>query len=477
MSPRVVRFLTGSAQEMGETVRYYFALGAVAGLALVLPELGNVFFFSLLGIPLALLYWSAPALFCVWTLSYLAYRVFQHFDVLRLAKPDSALLALAVTVALLAAPPAVHNWLLASQIHHLEAEDINALTRPLPTDAIAIRAIRSETGKHATNCEETCQHLLLSGSAERVLMAEDTTFAIASPERQEASVFTLEEMPECPEIDPDLRANKLYLQYDGIEYGKGPGSRQDIRFGQLNGTCLVERKAMLSEADMVISHGSVRASAEWMEDKHVEPYRLTVHVRARDGDGFRMLYQGSNTSYRKLGPLYLPAGFEDVSGDRSYSLWRKDMQSASAARRGEVIDWPRALTDLLGFDLRLQVTDRHARAAAVLDRVEAADRPPTDPEWVFLRGYFEAYQFKQEAEVFRLSRRILQNDAFPLLPDLDRTARWYVRQGTPAEIVALRGALVSRLNTLEERSDWSDLTSGEQKRIVWKLSSAIKLLL
>jgi hypothetical protein len=159
------------------------------------------------------------------------------------------------------------------------AGDLDTLARPLRATTIGHIDLHGRGwSRGETRCDHLCQRLLLSGAAERVLVAElrprDNSWSAETP----AFAFRIEPRATCPPI---------HLVERGREPGDDDRPEEVMRVAVASGRCLIEERATLAEADAIIATGPVHTGANevsaglTLAADTLMVHRASVHVRER----------------------------------------------------------------------------------------------------------------------------------------------------------------------------------------------------
>lgn len=197
------------------------------------------------------------------------------------------------SLVILSVPPIWLNQDLDRQASSLVSDDHDELQLPLFADSIALRFAGSGASlPNATRCDGTCILALLSGKAKQVIVVPDNDLAKSISPQLWFAAFHLERLPVCPPI-------KLDAHNAGL-----------MRTEIAHGNCLVETKATISDADVIVSIGQLDAGLDAITaslDLFADTVRADRIVVERKGeDGYGELYRSTVTVSHKFAPILVP---------------------------------------------------------------------------------------------------------------------------------------------------------------------------
>jgi hypothetical protein len=341
-------------------------LGLAGAVSLILPDLLLLFMFSMVGIPLAIAMYFVPGLALVLILG----RITQRRVIDRLVprfSGQSGLIGVCAVVIMLTLLSAYANARQDAQIARLVAGDLNTMKLPLPTGIYGLRSVRNDT-----DCDATCQRLLLSGTATEVLV-EALEFADQEPNPNLAvPSWRMERRTSCPDL-------KLPEGEFVIPTADGPKTPDTISTNEVmlaaiaSGQCLIEAERRLVEADVIIS--SMRLIQAPPGDKQgfslggdlLTVDRLDVHQNV---DGVSALtYRWTGVVADRMWPLAVPT----VTSGRSLDMGAGFMRQRAVTNIGSVYyegpDWEAFLTQTLRLDLTIDTARAEELTRASLDRI------------------------------------------------------------------------------------------------------------
>lgn len=423
-------------------------LGAIALLALALPWIGTIAAITFIGLPLAFAYWAAPAAFLLCLLAYLINKVLP----LR-GKPGAAL-SLMAAAALLAVPPFLMNGAIHNKATSFTTGDLDVVQPPLGARTIASRE-RFRFARDTTQCDSFCLHALLTGTADRFLVANTDTPHGDIARDAEAIEFRLERRDSCPQVSfkSGTRGLKFRSVKSDTERAADPVETLKLRISE--GECLVSQPATLGDADIVISRGALTKGTRRIDTGFsfaidtVAAKRTSVHLK-NDSGRFEEMYRATQVRYRPFGRLLVP-WITMGSELRTYFGWWRTSEWINVERRyDDPYAWTDFLTAKLGFDLKLKGEDTKIKTLVRLRTLLDEGTPPNAADWALFSQYFDRIGIgrntKLSAEDFALALRMLESDAYPAPPRLHNLVAYARRNAGDADMAHLADLFVSRLS-------------------------------
>lgn len=453
-------------------------MGVLSLVALAVPWLGTLAAITFVGLPLALAYWAMPAVFLVCLIAYLINRV------LPVPGKAGALVSLAAATAVLAIPPYLLNGPIHRKAASFAAGDLDALQLPIGARSIASRE-NFRFAKETTQCDGFCLHALLTGTAERFLVANtDTPHDDIAPD-QEAIEFRLQRMETCPQVS--FKPGTYALTFRGV---KGDTERaadpvETLKLRASEGECLVSRPARLGDADVVISRGALTKGVRRNDtgfsvtNDTVAANRTTVHVK-NGTEQFDEVYRMTQVRYRPFGWLMVPWITMGSQLKTFTGWWRTASRINVQSRYDDPYAWTAFLTQKLGLDLKLKGEDTKTRTLAKLATLLDEGTPPGRADWALFSQYFDRIGLgrntKMTAKDFALGLRMLGNDAYPAPPRLHNLVRYAGRN--PGDAGAERLTLLAELILARLSADPTrhQALGAEPKDQIKLLSNALRAL-
>ncbi|WP_312365967.1 hypothetical protein [Ensifer sp.] len=420
----------------GRTALFWFfvPLTIVAVLALKVPGIGILAALSIVGLPIAVLFWAAPALLLVSFTLVLVYRLAPAGKSLKIV------LACVATAALFALPAALLNWRIENDVEAIAAADRNEITAPVTARAIAVRRW-SNFDRQTTKCDGFCLHALLSGSADRVLVVAVKNL-FAEPRLDESAIeFRLENRSICP-------STRFQPGYHSLRLRNAAGETRDtnaveaMNLSISNGRCLVQKATTLGDADLVISQGrtkrgvsDIEAGFDFSADT-ISTFTTSVHTVDRK-TGLDEIYRSTRINYAPFAPLLLPgpAFGSEFRMDMGWFRLAKMVNSPSRYVDDDA-HWVTFLTSTLGLQLALDDAGVGRRIVEKIEAAVAASRAPTPAEWEAFSTYSQKFGVVRDTKLskreFDLALAILASPQFPPPPRLYLAVR-YAESNEPAE--------------------------------------------
>ena len=427
---------------------FMIVLGIVAAIGLAVPEIGLVAAMTFIGIPITIALWAAPALFLLLLIAHLVWRV------LPVSGTAGVIVSLIASAAILAVPAVLLNQQIHAKARSHVSGDRNDLSLPLKANVIALRE-RTRFGRDVIPCGGFCLHALLSGTAKRVLVASaNTPHEGLSPEEPAIS-FSLEKRATCPPVSFQSGGYRLKLPNTNGAGQRGADPVEEMKLRISEGECLVQRETVLSQADLVISRGSVvsgvgygsRAGFSLTADTNSVD-RISVHVPS--AGGFKEIYRRTAVRYFPFIPMLLPGpqtgyGFEVNNG------WWRRAAYINRSRYDDEYAWGTFLTEKLGFDLALADGEKtKERILENVTRIVDANRAPSVAEWTAIKGYFERAGLSSRkggigGEDFAIAGRMLESPHFPAPPRSYSLVRYIATKEPGAAVQRFADLLLDKL--------------------------------
>jgi len=324
--------------------RWTIRLGIVAWIVLALPLLTIFALISVIGIPLALVMMATPTLALVFVLAYVAQRLHGRDG------PAGVAISFGLALLVLAGIAQLANARLDHRADEFLAGDIDTLERPLRASSIGLASYGYfGRSRGESRCEETCQRLLLSGAAQRVLMADGKPDNEGWTAEMPALSYRIEERATCPPVHvSERRANQP------VDEAK---PQETMRLAIASGRCLLEEPSTLAEADVVITTGRLhRGPGDFgaglsLAAVTVSAYRATVHMR--EARGFTERYRWTGVTVRRHPIIPLPTLVGGVELNMKAGFSRIEEVRNTRGFAVEDVDEVRFLRDELGVDVAI----------------------------------------------------------------------------------------------------------------------------
>jgi hypothetical protein len=338
--------------------RWTIRLGVVAAIVLAAPALTVVAMISVVGIPLALAMMAVPTLFCIVALAYALQKLHGREG------PVAVAASIAGALLLLAGMAGFANSRLDRSAEEYLEGDLDTLEKPLRARSIGLVDLDGfGWSKGETRCDELCQRLLLSGAAERVLVADrkrgDDGWSAETP----AFAFHFEPRASCPPVH--LASRRSAQSIDGADADAA------MHLAVASGRCLIEANATLADSDFVITTGDVHRGASesgaglsLLADT-VTATRATAHVREHGNFVERYRWTGVRVLRHPMIPVPTLVGGYQLNMWPGFLRSEVDHNEREFARHG--MDSLRFVRDELGLDVAVAAASPAAVIASGLD--------------------------------------------------------------------------------------------------------------
>jgi hypothetical protein len=354
---------------------YYWLLAVLSVCALIVlfaPALLLILMFTGVGVPLAVLLGAAPAVAAV-----LLPAAFLQATILRIApgvrRISQGGLGVLVSIGIVLAVDAglalsARQGGLAN-LEALLAEDRKPDTPPSLSGTVGIVVDGDPYGLGLYECPDLCQRLLLTGSADQVVLAHANNVPkVAAPDKY-ATVWRMERRDICPEVA--LNTNTGTMAIHGEPEARW-GATRPVDLMNLKiaaGNCLIREEATYGRPDFTILHVNVRSGPAMGSSA-----ALFRHEGADDV----LIARQTVASADVIGPLLLPVPEVRMQGPSRIGLWRQRVTPNEIGHSEKEADFASFLTGTLGLDLALVTSES---GSAVRDQIRAVlDQPGPLPD-------------------------------------------------------------------------------------------------
>jgi hypothetical protein len=320
--------------------RWAIRLGIVAWVVLALPVLTVFALISVIGIPLGLVMMATPTIALVFVFAYVVQRLHGRDG------PAAVAISFGLALLVLAGIARLANARLDHRADEYLAGDVDTLERPLRADSIGLASYGYfGRSKGESRCEETCQRLLLSGTAQRVLVADGKPDQKGWTAEMPALAYRIEERESCPPVHVSER--RAAQPVDDAKPAEA------MRIAIATGRCLIEEPALLTGADVVITAGRLHRGPGDFEAglslfaETVSAYRASVHVREPKGFVERYRWTGVTVRRHPLIPVPTLVGGVELNMKAGFTRSEEDRNTREFAQ--DDVDVVRFLRDELGF--------------------------------------------------------------------------------------------------------------------------------
>ncbi len=463
---------------MKKSTLILICLGVLAIISAGAPSLGMLAAITVIGLPIAVLYWAFPALFLVYLIAYCIYHLLPVRGVI------AGGVALVITLILLGIPPLLLNGSMENLARSYVANDKDMANAPLNVETIAVRQnLRFFRQRDDyTLCDGFCLHALLSGAASNVVIHHTKTPHAPLDVSAEGTLYRLERRASCPEVKFRDRRSKFKLETNLPKDEKAPNPIELMKLRISNGECLVSETVPLDRADVIISRGSP------LEKKHksnsdgflpavtlrrVE--RFTVHTKAQSTGDFVEDYRFTQVQYRPLLPVLLPVPefYAELRTEMTWGRLEDSINITDKYYQGP--DWPGFLTGTLGLDLTLKNENLDDKVGEKIAAAIGAGRKPTPAEWQLIEAYYEGLFLGRRADIktadYDNAVRLLRAPDFPPVPRFYGVTKHVSSKRSSQEVTNLVDGLLGKL---EMGPTWDNALGYEFDEAVRDLGNSVR---
>ncbi len=307
---------------------------------------------------------------------------------------------------LLALPVAL-NAHIDRRVDRYVAESQGAIPSGLSGLKVAVER-RPARGSRYSACGDDCVRGLISGKIQRYLVVEE----------HRVNGFNFENRESCPDVDDQI-ARRLSSKMKNI-----------LRERSLQGECLIESPASLSEADIWVKFRNAKKPSIFLS--RVEGYDVTVSRKGPDRK-WQEIYRDIGFSYGRVFPIFLPALTLDKRG-RPVDLIRRFHYRSPAKKT-------RCKTDILSEYgpcfryrqrqtisglLKLNISERELEKTGMISsqrerlnfvsnrvaQIISDGRAPTLNEWAMIEGVISS-EYSESEDYTNLVKKVLHYPEFP----------------------------------------------------------------
>jgi hypothetical protein len=357
---------------------------AAAMVALTAPALILGMMFTMIGIPLAFYLMVAPAITIVLLPAVIVqFVVFplmsRHRD--RLDGGTGILLSILIVLAGNAAI-AVPFWRSGkADLDAIVSRDVSAMLTPISG---LVGVVTDGGGYYSSlDCLDLCQRLLLSGTADRVVLtwtAEDMEVPLAD---RQATQWHMERRRVCPGVKLETNADTLIVPGEP-ERAIGVPKPVDVMNRAISeGNCLIREEGNYGQPDFSILDVNVRLGT-------AVGHRLALIRHDLTGDV--TLAQVTAARSTAIGWLVLPMP-EIGMNTQAFDLWRPKMTKNFSGPYDTGPDLATFLTTALGVNLAVITPDDGTATREQLRAVLEAPGPVPDSAEALIASFFRSFQF------------------------------------------------------------------------------------
>lgn len=301
----------------------------------------------------------------------------------------SGALSVVLVLGALAAVPRWFNAQVAARTDAAVAGDRNDLVLPLPRGTYGIQTVGGRWRDRQV-CDDLCLRLLLTGQADRVILA-----ALSGPEAADDldtrhPAFAIERRATCPEAD---MATSDPQGRRSLGPANGPSPRAVMLARIAQGECLIRSTAPMGQADVILSNLRLEEGGRdlgiGLATPRGEVTLDRLSVRLKGPEGWAEPYRLTVANALAMAPLALPVLHDAGNWNLSLGWWSVQVQrNIRTGRIHEGPDWPGFLTGTLALDLEPQAAAVAAPPVAQALRDRLADPAPFDAN---AQGLVEAW--------------------------------------------------------------------------------------
>lgn len=372
-------------------MKVYNALVAIiavcAFFAMAAPNLVLGLMFTVIGIPLAFVLWAAPAVAVILVpAALLQATVFRAIPRVRDATRGGlgVLLSIGAAVALNAGVALVGRESGVADLGRIVAEDRVPDQPVVLSGTVGVVVDGDPYRLGLFECPDLCQRLLLTGIADKVVLAYADNVPEVPPADRFAIAWRMEPRAVCPAVELNPNAESLVIPG---EPERSIGSTRPVDLMNLEvaaGNCLIREETRYGRPDFTILDVNVRHGA----------------ARGRSASLIRHDVTGDVTLARQtwatadvVGPLVLPMPEMSMDGAGGVGTWRETVWPDQAERNPASGSFADFLTGTLGLDLALVTADS---GTTVRDQVSAIlDQPGPVPDSAepLIASFLQSFEF------------------------------------------------------------------------------------
>lgn len=406
-------------------------IGIFGSIALIFIFFPFLALFGMIFPPIAfILYLSVGLFFCLLVI----YVSLLYFPIDNTTDIKKALIAPTISVFVLLGIPLIMNSIIQLVAFSYLNDEKNQILSPINTKSIALKG-SYPTKSDESSCYNLCLLLLLSGTAEKVVVIDSKKPHTIIDGNKNVVEYSWAQLGECPEFNFKERDYSLSR---GISWNY---RLQNIKFQTnlrlANGDCIVKNYVKLNTVDTVITTGWLHESDKGRHSpssllltiKPIRAARTTVHQKDTTGE-YQEQYRSTKVSYFKYFNILFPIMTEGSNGKRQFGWVRKGRSSTPekiGQHDAQFDGWAHFLTQILGMNLSLE--NDKVTSERILEKIESnisQNRRPTVLEWDTI-SYFLQYADGNNAETRKIIFKVLKSPLFPMPPDLSKTVKKYLK--------------------------------------------------
>jgi hypothetical protein len=427
-------------------------LGLISVVAISAPAIGLIAYLSIIGIPIAMIFWAAPAMFLILAGSTVAYQILQ-MTFTKLNRVSRALLAASITLVCLAAPPYFLNGNLFAEANKLTLNDLNKIEQPLSAHTIAAW-ISPHFNRGTIRCDGFCMHSLLTGTAKTFIALEDFSLESTPDLMIEYPAFWIEKRQSCPSPKFEGGRHQLKLSNSRSSNRKSVNPVELMKVGIAKGSCLIEGRRKLSQADLILWQHQIRSAPRLarrgLMSNPIKADRITALQINKESKNYKAIYRKTQVQYWSLFPILLPAPQHGYQFQIDFGWWRDRNTINIQNRFYSAPDWPNFLTEKLGLELELGAAETtHNEVRASIARFLASKDAVPENDWIAIAHYYDSAIFHSPKGLNALDAenavKMLLDQRFPVPPRLYKVSKSLDKTASLARQRQALGGMLSRL--------------------------------
>lgn len=428
----------------GGVTLFFFAMTVIA---ITIPSAPILLMFTVFGAPLAVLVFFGPPVFSI------LMPLFGLYMIIPGSRRGRLLIASLLTGLILSLPSLWLNVTIKAAAEAWTRQDHNTIELPLRYASIGLKK-RYNYEREASQCDDLCLRVLLTGTANRFLISFSDRPDLPPTGKESALEFSLQRRDECPAVrfKPGFGAFDIP---DDRKDGEKANAIDLIQLRMATGECLIQRSTSLRDADIVIARGQVKQGVTWLDAGFkldadtITAFRTTVHSRSGAGS-YEEIYRQTSIRYLEFGPLLMPVINSGSEFKTAPGFMRFNQEINWSGERYAPPEMTGLLTETLGLDLALRGDQVGDRIADTIDRALQEDRAPTAAEWSAFSTYVERLVLGSRTvpePLYQLSLRVMQDLRYPPPPILGAMTRQASKNGAKGDLQLLAQVIVKRAQT------------------------------
>ncbi len=414
------------------------------------PDIIIILMFTGIGIPIALLIIAAPTI-SIYTIISIWISVLINSE-----RTKKITISIISTIIILFTLPTAMNLITkSSATTEYISGDFNDIAQPMSASTIAVRQDVGIYPVKEIKCDGFCLHVLLTGVADRILMLPTKhPFAEIDPELELLS-YRFEKRDSCPIVNINPNSSQFSLPRKPGDNRKQQNAAEEARLRISEGQCLIEEKARLSDADIILSRGQFYSAdtrkiySYSLTADTFSVHRITAHIPNVKGE-FELVFRSTTGQYM---PLFAPLIPTFVSSGQLHVKpgWLRTKKSLTTPRQGaQTSDWVHFLTDTLGLDLELNAGDSDKRYRTLIEALLESGSPPKASDIRMIDAFSHQLDIWKKPGISivdgNLVLRILDRPDYPPPSVLHAISRKVVDGGDRQEMSNWVAILFNKLN-------------------------------